>query len=198
MWRYMPKEVLVSNSIPELITKNLIVTILKPEEFHLLASYERNNQSHLARWEPIRDEVYFTDFEVEKRVKLNFKNFMSGSSVYLVGLDKSRSEIVCICNFSNIVHGVSQACNLGYSINAKDEGKGLMFEMLTASTEYMFSQIGLHRIMANYIPSNIRSKNLLTKLRFEKEGFAKSYLKISGSWQDHILTSKINPSHIGI
>ena len=194
----MPKEVLVSNSIPELITKNLIVTILKPEDFHLLASYERNNQSHLARWEPIRDEVYFTDIEVEKRVKLNFKNFMSGSSVYLVGLDKSRSEIVCICNFSNIVHGVFQACNLGYSINAKDEGKGLMFEMLTASTEYMFSQIGLHRIMANYIPSNIRSKNLLTKLGFEKEGFAKSYLKISGSWQDHILTSKINPSHIGI
>lgn len=194
----MPKEVSVSNSIPELITENLIITILKPEEHYLLAIYERNNQTHLAKWEPIRDEVYFTDIEVEKRVKSNFKNFILGSSVCLVGLDKSRSKIVCICNFSNIVHGVFQACNLGYSINAKDQGKGLMFEMLTASIEYMFSQIGLHRIMENYISSNIRSEKLLTKLGFEKEGFAKSYLKIAGSWQDHVLTSKINPSDIGI
>lgn len=184
------------SSVPELITKNLIITILKPEDWPLLAIYEKNNKAHLARWEPLRDEAYFTDFEVEKRVKLNFKNFTSGASLSLVGLDKSRSKIVCICSFSNIVHGIFQACNLGYSINAKDQGKGLMFEMLTASIEYMFSQIGLHRIMANYIPSNIRSEKLLSKLGFEKEGFAKSYLKIAGSWQDHVLTSIINPREI--
>ena len=194
----MPKEILVSNSIPELITENLIITILKPEEHHLLATYEKNNQTHLTKWEPIRDELYFTDIEVGKRVKSNFKDFISGSSVCLVGLDKSRSKIVCTCNFTNIVHGVFQACNLGYSINAKDQGKGLMFEMLTVSIEYIFSQIGLHRIMANYISSNIRSEKLLTRLGFEKEGLAKSYLKIAGSWQDHVLTSKINPNHIGI
>lgn len=52
--------------------------------------------------------------------------------------------------------------------------------------------------MANYTPSNIRSEKLLTKLGFEKEGLAKSYFKIAGSWQDHVLTSKINPSHIDI
>lgn len=186
----------MQKSIPELITSNLIITILKPEEFHLLATYERTNRAHLAKWEPIRDELYFTDVEVKKRVKLNFENFISGSSISLVGLDKTRSKIICVCNFSNIVHGVFQACHLGYSINAKDQGKGLMFEMLNAAIEYIFSQLGLHRIMANYIPSNIRSEKLLIKLGFEKEGLAKSYLKIAGLWQDHVLTSKINPSHI--
>ncbi len=50
----------------------------------------------------------------------------------------------------------------------------------------------LHRVMANYVPSNIRSENLLNRLGFRKEGTAKSYLKIAGSWQDHVLTSKIN------
>ncbi|WP_415232094.1 hypothetical protein [Psychromonas sp.] len=43
----------------------------------------------------------------------------------------------------------------------------------------------------------MRSEKLLVKLGFEKEGVAKSYLKIAGSWQDHVLTSKINPSQIG-
>jgi ribosomal-protein-alanine N-acetyltransferase len=48
--------------------------------------------------------------------------------------------------------------------------------------------------MANYIPINIRSGKLLDKLGFQKEGLAKSYLKIARSWQDHVLTSRINPS----
>lgn len=47
--------------------------------------------------------------------------------------------------------------------------------------------------MVNYIPSNIRSERVLLKLGFEKEGLAKSYLKIAGKWQDHILTAKIKP-----
>ena len=185
-------------SIPELITDNLIITVLSSENYSLLATYENNNRVHLSKWEPIRVENYFADESVKKRVELNFKSFQSGSSISLVGLDKSRSRIICTCNFSNIVHGAFQACNLGYSVNSQDEGKGLMFEMLQKSIDYAFSEVELHRIMANYIPSNVRSGQLLTRLGFEKEGKAKSYLKIAGSWQDHVLTSKINPNHIGI
>lgn len=185
----------MKDSIPELITDNLIITVLNPEDSSLLANYENYNREHLSKWEPIRTENYFTNESVKKRVELNFKSFKSGSSIPLVGLDKTRSRVICTCNFSNIVYGSFQACSLGYSINAQDEGKGLMFEMLQESTDYVFFKIKLHRIMANYIPSNIRSKNLLTRLGFEKEGMAKSYLKIAGSWQDHVLTSKINPSN---
>ena len=182
-------------TIPELITPNLIITVLKPEKFSHLACYERNNRVHLAKWEPKRDETYFADNEVELRVKLNYEQFISGKSVPLVGFDKSRSKIIGVCYFTNIVHGVFQACHLGYSINEQDQGKGLMFEMLEPCTAFIFEQVGLHRIMANYIPSNVRSEKLLTKLGFEREGLAKSYLKIAGSWQDHVLTSKINPNH---
>nr|WP_274620483.1 GNAT family N-acetyltransferase [Colwellia maritima] len=180
-----------------MITDNLIITVLSSEDFSLLATYENNNRVHLSKWEPIRTDNYFTDESVKKRVELNFNSFQSGSSISLVGLDKSRSRIICTCNFSNIVHGVFQACNLGYSVNYQDEGKGLMFEMLRESIDYAFTKVELHRVMANYMPSNVRSGQLLTKLGFEKEGIAKSYLKIIGLWQDHVLTSKINPSHIG-
>ena len=45
--------------------------------------------------------------------------------------------------------------------------------------------------MANYMPHNSRSAALLFRLGFEKEGVARSYLKIAGKWQDHVLTSKI-------
>ncbi|EKT56688.1 ribosomal-protein-S5-alanine N-acetyltransferase [Providencia rettgeri Dmel1] len=39
------------------------------------------------------------------------------------------------------------------------------------------------------MPHNMRSGNLLTKLGFEREGYAKQYLQINGEWRDHVLTA---------
>jgi ribosomal-protein-alanine N-acetyltransferase len=173
-------------------TENLIVSVLSPNDCELLFKYESDNCRHLSQWEPTRSAEYFCLEETQKRIKISFENFQLGSSITLVGFDKSKSKIIGLCSFSNIVHGMFQACNLGYSICEGEEGKGLMFEMLQPSIQYVFTEYNLHRIMANYIPTNTRSEKLLNKLGFQKEGLAKSYLKIAGSWQDHILTSLIN------
>ncbi len=69
-----------------------------------------------------------------------------------------------------------------------------MREILEAGINYAFEELKLHRIMANYIVENDRSGRLLASLGFETEGVAKSYLKINGRWQDHQLTSKLNPN----
>jgi len=180
--------------LPELETENLIITILTPEHAELLVQYESVNRSHLLQWEPLRPAGYFSLEETKKRIESNFKGFQSGASIPFVAFDKNKTEIIGLCTFSNIVLGVLQACHLGYSVSENKQGKGLMFEMLQAAIDYVFSEYNLHRIMANYIPTNSRSENLLNKLGFQKEGLAKSYLKISGAWQDHVLTSKINPN----
>lgn len=170
----------------------MLISILTPEDLDLLMRYEKDNRAHLAKWEPIRKEDYFSLEETKQRIANSFESFQLGKSISLVGFTKDKSRIICICTFSNIIHGVFQACNLGYSICQSEEGKGLMFECLKTCIQYVFDEYELHRIMANYIPSNIRSEKLLNRLGFQKEGLAKSYLKIAGSWQDHVLTSKIN------
>ena len=181
-------------SIPELKTENMIISVLMPENLDLLMEYERNNRVHVAKWEPTRFNDYFSLEETKQRIENSFENFKLGKSISLVGFTKDKSRIICICTFSNIVHGVFQACNLGYSICKSEQGKGLMFESLQSCIQYIFDEYELHRIMANYMPSNIRSAKLLNRLGFQKEGLAKSYLKIAGSWQNHILTSKISNS----
>jgi len=59
----------------------------------------------------------------------------------------------------------------------------------------MFNHFNIHRVMATYMVTNDRSQALLERLGFEKEGYAKSYLNIAGTWEDHILTALVNPSH---
>jgi ribosomal-protein-alanine N-acetyltransferase len=68
-----------------------------------------------------------------------------------------------------------------------------MAEALRATNEFVFREMRLHRIMANYRPENVRSGKLLERLGFVREGLAKDYLFIDGAWRDHILTALVNP-----
>ena len=68
-----------------------------------------------------------------------------------------------------------------------------MHEALTASLDFAFRDLRLHRVMANYRPEHLRSGRLLARLGFAQEGYARDYLFIDGAWRDHILTSRTNP-----
>jgi ribosomal-protein-alanine N-acetyltransferase len=67
-----------------------------------------------------------------------------------------------------------------------------MGEALQVAINYVFKELNMHRVMANYIPDNQRSGNVLKRLEFVVEGYARDYLLINGQWQDHILTSLTN------
>ena len=56
-----------------------------------------------------------------------------------------------------------------------------------------FREQHLHRISANYLPHNTRSAGVLKRLGFTVDGYARDYLRIDGRWQDHILTSLVDP-----
>ncbi|AXI01889.1 GNAT family N-acetyltransferase [Aquirhabdus parva] len=161
----------------------------------LLAFYQ-NNQAHLKPWDPLRNDDFYTLQNMRHTLEKYEQQIKAGLSLNLLIYTIESPELIGHCNYSNIVQGAFQACHLGYAISAAFEGKGLMYEALTAANHYIFETYGLHRIMANYRPENHRSGTLLNRLGFEKEGLAKSYLKINGTWADHILTSKINPAHL--
>ena len=50
-----------------------------------------------------------------------------------------------------------------------------------------FQEFGLHRVEAACIPDNQPSRALLDKFGFRTVGLARQYLRINGSWQDHVL-----------
>ncbi len=78
-------------------------------------------------------------------------------------------------------------------MDAEHQGEGYMHEALAAAIEYVFTDLNIHRIQANYQPSNHRSGRLLERLGFAIEGYARNYLLIDGAYRDHILTSLTNP-----
>jgi ribosomal-protein-alanine N-acetyltransferase len=108
--------------------------------------------------------------------------------------DRDRDGVVIgSCALSQISMGAFRAGYLGYDIDAARQGRGLMTEALRSVIEYAFKKRALHRIMANYVPTNERSSRLLRRLGFVVEGYARDYLIVAGAWRDHVLTSLTNP-----
>jgi ribosomal-protein-alanine N-acetyltransferase len=163
------------------------------DDAEALHHYEKVNRDFLRPWEPERDEDYFTLSNARARVEQQREHMDAGRSVCFVLVDPGNEEILGRCNYSNIIAGAFQACYLGFSLAQAVQGQGLMKRSLEAGNRHCFEQIGLHRIMANHLPRNVRSERLLASLGFEKEGYARGYLKIAGVWEDHVLRALTNP-----
>lgn len=159
-----------------------------------MARYVRDNSDHLAPWSPphppgIGDAAYWTE-----RLAIHRREAEEQRSLRFCLIERDSDRIIGVAAFTNIVRGPFQACNLGYAIDHRFEGRGLMTEALRAAIDHAFGALGLHRIMANHLPENERSARLLARLGFRREGLAERYLFIAGAWRDHVLNALVNPS----
>ena len=90
-------------------------------------------------------------------------------------------------SLSNVRRGVTQAAQLGYWLGLPHLRKGYMADAVAAVVPYTFFGLRLHRIEAATLPTNASSIRVLERNGFEREGYARRYLKINDDWQDHIL-----------
>jgi len=174
-------------------TERTDVYLLTSDLADSLLLFLRENRSHFAPFEPLRNEEYFTLESVSQRIESAQSDYNSRKCLQLVFTLKGENKIIGSINFTNFIFGVFQACYLGFSLDRAYQGQGLMHEALKESLSYVQVNYRFHRIMANHLPDNARSSKTLTSLGFVKEGYAPSYLKINGVWQDHVLTSLVIP-----
>lgn len=94
-------------------------------------------------------------------------------------------QITGVININNIVRGSFLSASLGYYAAARFHGQGYMQEGLQLLISHAFSTMGLHRLEANIQPDNERSRRLVARCGFVKEGFSEKFLFINGAWRDH-------------
>jgi ribosomal-protein-alanine N-acetyltransferase len=183
------------SKFPRIETARLLLTVAAEDTAARMLAFATENREHLKRWEPAAPSGYDTEEYWRNSLATARNDFLQGRSMKLVMFDRAdpSGPVLGECNFSNFVRGPFQACYLGYKIDFRWEGRGLMYEALVASIEHAFGPLSLHRIMANYLPINERSGRVLKRLGFTIEGYARDYLRIDGEWRDHILTSLTNP-----
>jgi ribosomal-protein-alanine N-acetyltransferase len=188
----------VSTPLPErtvtIETARLILTLPPPDAAASVVRYYEENRAHFAPTDPPRPSSFYTDAYWRERLIGARRAFAEDRALQLFLFERSAPDVpVGAVNFTNFIRGPFQACLLGYGIAWRIEGKGYATEALRAAIPLVFEGLGLHRIMANHLPENERSARLLARLGFAKEGYAKDYLFIGGTWRDHVLNALTNP-----
>jgi len=201
-----------STSAPPLARLELSTTRLRlmagdPELAEAVCEYQRRNRLYFAPWDPPTAESFYTVEAQAQRVQQGLEAFRSDTSYRYWIVDATRAggarlppcdvEVIGSIHFSQVSRGAFQNAMLGYGLDERYTGRGLMTEALEAAIAEMFSpRVNLHRVQAAYRPENRRSAAVLDRLGFRVEGLALDYLYIDGAWRDHRIAALGNPRFV--
>lgn len=88
-------------------------------------------------------------------------------------------------NVNNIVWGSARFASIGYWLDSRHAGRGLMPLAVAMVIDHCFQAVGLHRIEISIRPENTNSLRVVEKLGLREVGFSPRYLHIDGAWRDH-------------
>jgi ribosomal-protein-alanine N-acetyltransferase len=88
---------------------------------------------------------------------------------------------------SGIVGGSASWGQVGYWVDERLAGRGIIPTAVALAVDYCFGALGLHRIEIAIRPENERSLRVVAKLGFRPEGLRPRYLHIDGEWRDHLV-----------
>lgn len=145
------------------------------------------SREHLTPWEPqwSRDELSRSAFR--RRLRQYQREAREDQGYAFLIFKESSSTLLGGLTISNVRRGVAQTAAVGYWIGLPHAGHGHMTDALRAVLPFTFGTLALHRLEAACLPHNAASARVLTKVGFKREGTARRYLKINGTWQDHDL-----------
>lgn len=189
---------MTTRAVPRWIGPRVVLTIPEPSAAPRVVAYFARNRERLTPVTPPWAPGFFTDEYHRRRIELAHDEWQREVSLrlYMFRRGHENGPVIGAVSFTQFFRLALQRCILGYSVDAEHEGQGLLREGLEMAIAALFDEHGLHRIEANYLPTNERSGRLLRRLGFQVEGYARDYLFLGDRWCDHILTARTNPRPI--
>ncbi len=176
-------------------TDRLLMRASTPALAQAAIDYQARNAKYFARWDPTRPADHWDLEPTRARLAREEAGFEAGTIWrFWLSLHEAPDRVIGQCALSDVVRGVFQSAMLGYSLDQSCVGVGLMQEALRCLLDEAFGPaVSLHRVQASVRPENARSRRVLERLGFRREGFSPRYLFIDGAWRDHETFALIHP-----
>ena len=159
----------------------------RASDFEPWQQVRSDSRAYLIPWEPTWPSDVLTRPSFRRRLKRYARDVRDDVGYSFFVFRRGDGALVGGVNLSHVHRGVSQSCSMGYWMGENYARQGLMTDAVKAVVSFSFEELGLHRIEAACVPENIPSRDLLRKIGFKEEGYARKYLRINGKWQDHLL-----------
>lgn len=149
------------------------------------------SRAHLTPWEPSWTADDLSRMMFRRRIRAYARDMRDDLGYAFFICDSTRGNLLGGVTLSNVRRGSSQSASLGYWIGAPHAGGGRMQAAVQTLLPFAFGALHLHRIEAATMPANAASIRVLEASGFHREGVARSFLKINGQWEDHILFARL-------
>jgi ribosomal-protein-alanine N-acetyltransferase len=161
-------------------------------DFPAWSQLRGDSRAFLTPWEPVWPADDLTRSGYRRRLR-RYSDDIHGDRAYPFFVFRERDDLlVGGLMLANVRRGIVQAGTIGYWVGLAHARQGYMTAALRALLPFAFGGLGLHRVEAACIPTNVPSIRLLEKCGFIREGLARRYLCINGVWQDHFLYGLVN------
>ena len=154
---------------------------------------QTRNRVWLAQWEATvpPDTPYVRRLTYRELVRRGRREASAGRMMpfnvwYADPQTGERNRMVGQMNVSGISWGSLCSAHIGYWVDERVAGRGIIPTALALAVDHCFQAVGLHRVEVNIRPENAPSRRVAEKLGFREEGLRRAYLHIDGGWRDHI------------
>ena len=161
------------------------------------AALRDQSRDFLTPWEPTWPADALSRRAYIRRLRRQIHEWRQDEAYSFLIFHKANHALLGGIGVANIRRGVAQMASLGYWIGQPHARQGYMTESVRTVVRFGFNQLGLHRIEAVCLPTNIASKHLLERVGFTLEGYARAYLRIDGAWQDHLMFAMLKEEFTG-
>jgi [ribosomal protein S5]-alanine N-acetyltransferase len=178
---------LANEEMPTVRGDGLLLRAPRAEDFEAWADLRERSREFLRPWEPIWPIDDLTRAAFRRRIRRYQREIQEDTAYPFFVFREADSTLVGGLTLGMVRRGVSQAATLGYWMGAPHAGRGMMTSAVRLATNHAFENLRLRRIEAACVPGNTPSRRLLERVGFLREGYAREYLCINGTWQDHLL-----------
>lgn len=159
----------------------------QPRDWQDWVALREISRDFLTPWEPTWPADALTRAAFMRRVRRQALEWREDEGYGFLIFAGATDNLVGGIGLSNVRRGVAQMGTIGYWVGKPYARLGYTSEAALLVLGFAFGQLGLHRVEAACLPTNIPSQRLLERVGFTREGYARGYLRIDGKWADHLL-----------
>jgi ribosomal-protein-alanine N-acetyltransferase len=169
-----------------------------PRDWREWAELRSSSRAFLTPWEPSWPVDALSRSAYGRRLRRQTEDWRQDMGYSFFIYCRETDALVGGIGISNVRRGVAQTAMLGYWVGARYARQGYVAAATRRLLDFSFRELGLHRIEAACLPTNVASRGLLEKVGFVNEGYARGYLRIDGTWCDHVLYAILNEDWLGL
>jgi len=184
---FLPDLIKRSAFDPVLVCDPVYLRAARANDFEEWSTLREASREHLVAWEQgwAPDDMSRASFRRRRRAYAQVMKHKT--SLPLLIFRREDDRMAGGITLTNIRYGAANTGTLGYWTGVHFARQGLATAAVTAILAHAFERIGLNRVEAACQPGNLASLRVLDKCGFQREGFARDYLKINGQWRDHAI-----------